>query len=120
MIVTVVGDFSCAGKIAALLRTQELATTPLQQKLEAIARDIGYFGLYSAVLIFTVLVIRFSIEKAMTGFAWGDLVEILHYLILAITVVAVAIPEGLPLSVTLSLAFSVKKMLKDMNLVKQL
>lgn len=44
--------------------------------------------------------------------------DLLHYLILSITVVAVAIPEGLPLSVTISLAFSVKKMLKDKNLVK--
>ena len=86
--------------------------------MEAIARDIGFFGLYSAIVIFTVLVIRFIIEKSINGFEWKDLIDILHYLILAITVVAVAIPEGLPLSVTISLAFSVKKMLRDMNLVK--
>jgi magnesium-transporting ATPase (P-type) len=118
MIVTVVGDFSCAGKISAILRTQELSATPLQHKLEAIARDIGFFGLYSAVLILIVLIIRFIIEKSVNGFEWSNLTELLHYLILAITVVAVSIPEGLPLSVTISLAFSVKKMLKDMNLVK--
>lgn len=73
MLVTVVGDFSCAGKISALLRTQELAATPLQQKLEAIARDIGFFGLYSAILIFVVLVIRFAIEKAINGFEWSNI-----------------------------------------------
>ncbi|EAS05962.2 calcium-translocating P-type ATPase, PMCA-type protein (macronuclear) [Tetrahymena thermophila SB210] len=122
MVVAVVGDYSCAGKISALLRTQELAATPLQQKLEAIARDIGYFGLYSAILIYVVLVIRFAIEAGIQGsdFDPKSLLDLLHYLILAITVVAVAIPEGLPLSVTISLAFSVKKMLKDQNLVKQL
>jgi len=69
--------------------------------------------LYSAILIFVVLVIRFTIEKSLKGFEASDLIDLLKYLILAITVVAVAIPEGLPLSVTISLAFSVKKMLKD-------
>ncbi len=46
--------------------------------------------------------------------------EILNYFILAVTVVVVAIPEGLPLAVTLSLAFSVKKMLNDQNLVRKM
>jgi len=46
--------------------------------------------------------------------------EILDFFIIGITVVVVAIPEGLPLAVTLSLAFSVKKMLKDQNLVRKL
>lgn len=46
--------------------------------------------------------------------------EIVRYLIISITVVVVAIPEGLPLAVTLSLAFSVKKMLYDQNLVREL
>jgi magnesium-transporting ATPase (P-type) len=49
-----------------------------------------------------------------------DLGKLLHYLIIAITVVVVAIPEGLPLSVTMSLAFSVKKMLLDQNLVRKM
>jgi magnesium-transporting ATPase (P-type) len=48
------------------------------------------------------------------------LAEILNYFILAITVIVVAIPEGLPLAVTLSLAFSVKKMLNDQNLVRKM
>jgi magnesium-transporting ATPase (P-type) len=46
--------------------------------------------------------------------------KLLDYVIIAITVVVVAIPEGLPLSVTLSLAFSVKKMLLDQNLVRKM
>ena len=49
-----------------------------------------------------------------------DVVEILNFFILGITVIVVAIPEGLPLSVTLSLAFSVKKMLLDNNLVRKM
>lgn len=49
-----------------------------------------------------------------------DLIELLNYFILGIAVVVVAIPEGLPLAVTLSLAFSVKKMLLDNNLVRKM
>jgi len=49
-----------------------------------------------------------------------DLKKLLDFLLIAITVVVVAIPEGLPLSVTLSLAFSVKRMLKDQNLVRKM
>ncbi len=100
--------------------------TPLQEKLESVAEDIGKFGLYSAIFIVIVLLIRFAIvkgtataeeDKWQTG---HDLVKILDFFILGITVIVVAIPEGLPLSVTLSLAFSVKKMLKDNNLVSKM
>jgi P-type Ca2+ transporter type 2B len=47
-------------------------------------------------------------------------VRLLDYVIIGIVVIVVAVPEGLPLAVTLSLAFSVKKMLKDQNLVRKL
>ena len=121
-LVIVVGDSSSVGKIGALLRNDENETTPLQQKLEAIARDIGLFGLVSAILIVAVLLIRFAAERISESEwnhseHWG---EMLRFFIIGITVVVVAIPEGLPLSVTLSLAFSVKKMLKDKNLVRKL
>lgn len=91
-------------------------------KLQKIAEDIGKFGLYSAITIVVVLLIRFAIEKGISR-DWDtsrDLTEILNYFILAITVIVVAIPEGLPLAVTLSLAFSVKKMLNDQNLVRKM
>jgi P-type E1-E2 ATPase len=90
--------------------------------LEALATDIGKFGLYSALLIVTVLLIRFAIVKGIKK-EWStgtDLVEILNFFIVGIIVVVVAIPEGLPLSVTISLAFSVKKMLNDQNLVRKM
>ncbi len=61
--IVVVGDSSCIGKINALLRGQEPEITPLQQKLEAIARDIGKFGLSSSLLILIVLLTRFTIER---------------------------------------------------------
>jgi len=94
----------------------------LQGKLEKLAGDIGKFGLYSAIIIIIVLLIRFAIIKGSTR-SWdsgADFKKILDYLIIGVTVVVVAIPEGLPLSVTLSLAFSVKKMLLDQNLVRKM
>ena len=66
MIVIVVGDLSCNGKIRAALNQDEISATPLQMKLEKIAEDIGKFGLYSAVLILVILLIRFAIEKGIS------------------------------------------------------
>jgi P-type E1-E2 ATPase len=86
------------------------------------ADDIGKFGLYSAIFIVLVLLIRFAVVKG-SSHHWDtgkDLIKILDYFIIGITVIVVAIPEGLPLSVTLSLAFSVKKMLEDQNLVRRM
>jgi len=61
-------------------------------------------------------------EEAKGSSGWGQTTgaTIVSYIIIAITVVVVAIPEGLPLAVTLSLAFSIKKMLYDNNLVRQM
>jgi len=120
-LVLVVGEASVLGQIRKYL-IQETEVTPLQQKLETIARDIGKFGLISAILTFLVLFIRFLVDRGLTH-TWKDKdkwVDIVKFAIIAVSVVAVAIPEGLPLSVTLSLAYSVKKMMKDNNLVRKL
>jgi len=77
--------------------------------------------MWSASLIVFVLLLRFAIE-CIADDDWDASywAKILKYFIIGITVIVVAIPEGLPLAVTLSLAFSVKKMLKDKNLVRKL
>lgn len=85
------------------------------------ANDIGLFGLISAIIIFSILMIRFAIERAAAKeFTNENGVEIVHFFILSVAVIVMAIPEGLPLSVTISLAYSVKKMLADKNLVRKL
>lgn len=120
-IVLMVGEGSVIGQIRKYL-IQETEVTPLQQKLEAVARDIGKFGLISAILTLIALLIRFIIDRSVTD-TWGEgseYVILVRYVIIAITVVVVAIPEGLPLAVTLSLAYSVKKMMNDKNLVRKL
>ncbi|CAD8132398.1 unnamed protein product [Paramecium pentaurelia] len=121
-LICVVGDLSCLGQIKASLEQEEEEETPLQVKLTMIAEDIGKFGLISAVLIFFVLMIRFAIERGIAN-EWDHSkhwMEILNFIILSIVVLTVAIPEGLPLSVTISLAYSVQKMMDDKNLVRKM
>jgi P-type Ca2+ transporter type 2B len=107
--------------------------------LEAIGSDIGKLGMYCALLTIHVLFLRFFITKFIDRsfdlFGGEDIVnkygrtdgslkeyceEWLGYFIIGITVVVVAVPEGLPLAVMISLAYSVKKMLLDNNFVKRL
>jgi len=120
-IVLVVGASSILGKIRESL-VQETEITPLQQKTAKVIKDISKFGLASALLIFVILFIRFLAERGATG-TWGDgnkYLDLIDFMIIAITVIVVAIPEGLPLSVVLSLAVSMKKMMKDKNLIRKL
>jgi P-type E1-E2 ATPase len=82
--------------------------------LDTIAKQIGFIGTAFAALAFIASCI---IGLAIHG---DDPKKIIDYLIVSITVLAVAVPEGLPLAVTLALAFSSSKMMKDYNLVKHL
>ncbi len=122
---TVVGKRSVMGKIKAALEQKGAEMTPLQEKLEAIATDIGKLGMVSAYITVMVLFIRFWIEQGIDGYKWSDNVGTylgnwFGYIIVGVTVIVVAVPEGLPLAVMISLAYSVRKMLKDKNFVKRL
>ena len=121
-LVLCVGPHSVSGKIKELIAEEEEAT-PLQMKLETIARDIGNFGLISAIFTVVFLFIRFGIDLSRSTQGWDENNhpgELVSYVIIGITIIVVAIPEGLPLAVTLSLAYSVKKMLYDQNLVRKI
>nr|ACC43965.1 plasma membrane calcium-dependent ATPase [Philodina roseola] len=95
----------------------------LQAKLTQLALYIGYIGMSAAALTFICLVIRFCItnyviKKKPSGAS--DVQYFVSFLIQAITVVVVSVPEGLPLAVTLALAYAVRKMMTDNNLVRHL
>ncbi|XP_077983703.1 plasma membrane calcium-transporting ATPase 2-like [Glandiceps talaboti] len=95
----------------------------LQLKLTKLAIQIGYAGSAIAVLTIITLVIRFCIETfAVDKLPWSNKYwsEFIDFFIIGVTVLVVAVPEGLPLAVTLSLAYSVTKMTKDNNLVRHL
>jgi calcium-translocating P-type ATPase len=124
MVVIAVGINSVAGKIKARVYDSDDAledgldgdddNSPLFVKLDVIAKRIGVAGTVAALIAFIgSCVIGLGIE--------GDSADkIIDYLVTAITVLAVAVPEGLPLAVTLALAFSSNKMMKESNLVKHL
>ncbi|RDY05350.1 putative calcium-transporting ATPase 11, plasma membrane-type, partial [Mucuna pruriens] len=124
MIVTTVGMRTEWGKLMETLSDGGEDETPLQVKLNGVATVIGKIGLTFSVLTFVVLTIRFVVEKAIRGeFAsWSssDALKLLDYFAIAVTIIVVAIPEGLPLAVTLSLAFAMKKLMKDKALVRHL
>ena len=95
----------------------------LQNKLTKLAVSIGWLGVIAAVITTVVILIRFSVETyGIQKQSWDNkhLINFLRAFIVGLTILVVAIPEGLPLAVTISLAYSVKKMLIDNNLVRHL
>lgn len=124
MLVTAVGMKTEWGKLMETLSEEGEDETPLQVKLNGVATIIGKIGLVFAVLTFLVLTVRFLVEKAMRNefSSWGssDAMTMLDYFATAVTIIVVAVPEGLPLAVTLSLAFAMKKLMADKALVRHL
>lgn len=129
MVVIGVGKASVAGRAAALLDT-EVEPTPLQKKLESLALQVSKLGALVGAICFFAMLIKHMVaynegygtvgedgEKEWTTENWAKLVD---FLIVAVTVLVVAIPEGLPLAVTISLAYSQKQMQKDNILVRNL
>ncbi|XP_027349213.1 putative calcium-transporting ATPase 11, plasma membrane-type isoform X1 [Abrus precatorius] len=124
MLVTTVGMRTEWGKLMEAVNEGGEDETPLQVKLNGVATIIGKIGLTFAVLTFVVLAVRFLVEKALHGkFAsWSsdDAMKLLDYFAISVTIIVVAVPEGLPLAVTLSLAFAMKKLMNDKALVRHL
>ena len=116
-IVIGIGFQSQWGKIKANLIAGENNTeTPLQEKLGDMTTLIGYLGGGAALCTFIALVIRaFAVPSEEAVYK-----QIIHAFIIAVTVVVVSIPEGLPLAVTIALAYSTKKMYADQNLIRVL
>ncbi|KAK5258547.1 plasma membrane calcium, partial [Exophiala xenobiotica] len=119
-LVTSVGVNSSYGKTLMSLQ-DETQSTPLQSKLNVLAEYIAKLGLAAGLLLFVVLFIKFLVElKNIDGGAQAKGQRFLQIFIVAVTIVVVAVPEGLPLAVTLALAFATTRMLKDNNLVRLL
>lgn len=119
-LVTATGIHSSYGKTMMSLR-EENEVTPLQSKLNTLAEYIAKLGGAAALLLFVVLLIEFLVNlKGSSDTPAQKGQHFLNILIQAITVVVVAVPEGLPLAVTLALAFATTRMLKDNNLVRLL
>ena len=128
MIVCAVGNKSFNGRNRELLSKEnesnsEENLTPLKKQLNDLADLIGNFGYIMAALIGLVFIMRdifLKIYYNQSIFAYSTLDTIINAFILAITVIVVAIPEGLPMAVAISLAYSLGQMKKEKNLVKNL
>ncbi|KAH8425952.1 putative P-type calcium ATPase [Aspergillus melleus] len=118
-LVTAVGVNSSYGKTMMSLQ-DEGQTTPLQSKLNVLAEYIAKLGLAAGLLLFVVLFIKFLAQLKSIQGADNKGQAFLQIFIVSVTVIVVAVPEGLPLAVTLALAFATTRMLKDNNLVRLL
>lgn len=123
MLVTAVGVYSQWGQLYVQL-DRESDPTPLQQSLTATAKTIGIIGLVFATITFVLLLINYFVTSGSYDSETTPTVDAINAIIkafvLAVTIVVVAVPEGLPLAVTISLAYSMKKMMKTNNLVRKL
>ena len=118
MLVVAVGAQSQWGRIKAKLQKEE-SNTPLQDKLDTLAEQIGYVGMGFAALTFVAMMwVWWQTPDGPEKATMFD--TALEAFIIGVTIVVVAVPEGLPLAVTISLAYSTMKMLKDQNLIRVL
>ncbi|HNU37888.1 MAG: calcium-translocating P-type ATPase, PMCA-type [Macellibacteroides fermentans] len=119
MIVDQVGDNTGYGKVYEGSQIDNNVQTPLQIQLAGLAKIISKAGYTIAGLTFFGLVIKLFINTP--GLPLMDMVgEILNIFMIAVTLIVVSVPEGLPMSVTLSLALSMNRMLKTNNLVRKM
>lgn len=121
-VVTAVGDATEIGKVAQKSTEQTAVQTPLYVQLDKLAKMISKVGSVVSVAAFVI----FLVHDILTNPAWGGkdyfyLAEIvLNYFMMAVTLIVMAVPEGLPMAVTLSLALNMRRMLKSNNLVRKL
>ncbi|KAJ1949936.1 plasma membrane calcium, partial [Linderina pennispora] len=123
MVVVAVGTRSFYGKIMMAMRNGQSSETPLQRKLDVLAEQIAKYGMSAATLLLITLVVKYLVQCALAPEFPPASIMFSHFVsivIEAITVVVVAVPEGLPMAVTIALAYATTKMLKDGNLVRQL
>ena len=129
MVVAAVGDKTFEGQNKQLTNASgagdddEANLTPLKKQLNELSNLIGDLGYIFAILIGLTLLVKESILNIMTGislFSSHELDILVNAFIIGVTVIVVAIPEGLPMAVTIAFAFSVDKMKKEHNLVKHL
>ena len=121
-----VGDATEIGKVARQSTEQSDEKTPLNIQLEKLANLIGKVGFTIAILTFVIftgkdLYAYFTANTVETWEQWLEVAQIvLKYFMMAVTLIVVAVPEGLPMSVTLSLALNMRRMLKTNNLVRKM
>ena len=118
MRVLAVGDKTENGKVFEAAQIDDSVKTPLNEQLDGLGDLITKISYAFAALIIVGRVIMYFVSNS---FEWVDFIAyLLQTLMIAVTLVVVAVPEGLPMAVTLSLAYSMRRMLKTNNLVRKM
>lgn len=126
MCVERIGDATEIGKVARQATEQSQEQTPLNLQLTKLANLIGKVGFTIATLTFVIFTAKdlyayLSVTAVTDWHQWLEIARIvLKYFMMAVTLIVVAVPEGLPMSVTLSLALNMRRMLKTNNLVRKM
>lgn len=122
MQVTAVGDATEIGKVAREATELTALKTPLNQQLDRLAKLISKIGSCVSALAF----LAFLVHDMLTNSLWhtddyvGMAEVVLRYFMMAVTLIVMAVPEGLPMAVTLALALNMRRMLRSNNLVRKL
>ena len=119
MCVELVGDATEYGKVNQGAQIENGIDTPLQVQLKRLAGVISKLGYAAAGITFTLLSVKTFIASGEMS-AMDIVSAMLHNFMIAVTLIVVSVPEGLPMSVTLSLALSMNRMLKANNLVRKM
>lgn len=121
MVVTAVGDATEAGRVTEQATVQSGEQTPLHRQLTRLSRQIGKVGIALSVLIFVILIGKAFLVEGLADAPWPHVVRIvLNCFMVSVAMIVMAVPEGLPMSITLSLALSMRRMLKTNNLVRKM
>lgn len=119
MEVTAVGDATENGKVFTAAQIDDSVKTPLNEQLDRLSRLITRISYALAAIIIVGRVVMFLINTPQ--FEWIPFIEsFLQSIMIAVALIVVSIPEGLPMAVTLSLAYSMRRMLRTNNLVRKM
>ena len=121
MVSTAVGDATEAGRVTEQATVQSEEQTPLNRQLTRLSKLIGRAGIVLSIAIFCVMLGKAIFINGLLEGDWLAISQhVLHIFMVSVAIIVMAVPEGLPMSITLSLAMSMRRMLKTNNLVRRM
>ena len=121
MVVTAVGDATEAGRVTEQSTVESDEQTPLNRQLTRLSRMIGRVGIGLSIVIFAAMLLKAVFIGHLFEQGWLEIAQqVLHIFMVSVALIVMAVPEGLPMSITLSLAMSMRRMLKTNNLVRRM
>ncbi len=121
MVVTAVGDHSEAGRVTEQATVRNDEPTPLDRQLNRLAKVVGRVGIGVAVTIFCVMMFKSLFWGDLLSRPWFEILQqMLRVTMISLAIIVMAVPEGLPMSITISLAMSMRRMLNTNNLVRKM